>query len=57
MEGSYGMFNPNTDAKEEGGPQKPQRRMPGRGVLDGIRQDLKVRKHAPPFDTACAVVS
>lgn len=42
MEGSYGMFNPTTDAKkEEGGPQKPQRRMPGRGVLDGIRQDLK----------------
>lgn len=43
MEGSYGMFNPATDAKEEGGPQKPQRRMPGRGVLDGIRQDVKAR--------------
>lgn len=36
------MFNPATDAKEEGGPQKPLRRMPGRGVLDGIKQDLKV---------------
>ncbi|PRW60741.1 zinc knuckle (CCHC-type) family [Chlorella sorokiniana] len=45
MEGSYGMFNPDTDAKAaEGAPQKPQRRMPGRGVLDGIRQDLKAAK-------------
>lgn len=39
----YGMFNPSTDAKgEEGQPKKPARREPGRGMMDGIRKDIKV---------------
>lgn len=44
----YGVFNPTTDAgggaaEGGGGLQKPTRREPGRGMLDGIRKDLKVR--------------
>ena len=44
----YGTFNPATDAKggdgKPGGlPAKPARREPGRGMLDGIKKDLKAR--------------
>lgn len=41
--GGYGVFDPrDVQPQEGGGPQRPQRRQPGRGVLDGIRKDLQV---------------
>lgn len=56
---SYGQFNPNTDLPPPDGgggsgrPQKPARREMGRGVLDGVRKDIKVGARCAGRRCAC----
>jgi hypothetical protein len=39
--GGYGFFD--MPQEDKGGPKKPTRQAPGRGVLDGIKKDLQAR--------------
>lgn len=42
MSTNYGFFEAPQPEAAKGGPRKPTRQAPGRGVLDGIKKDLQV---------------